>query len=313
MRRKKIHVGACSAKASGRYAVAAISANRRLSPYTAATTGASAQRTSAKHAEIASSSVNARWNSSACSGSSWATNASSTPTRFSPTTVIVVVVTIPYRPIAVGPSSRVTIRPWARTTRSTAASATALIAVPRTIRRRSSPRASGGRSAAGGSGGAGAATSIGAGQAYGRWKSVGRSGTMGAMETPGGTTDAAATAAPALPPSELDQARRTSMAAERTWLAWWRSALGASAGALGVGRLAPEVLHVAPWPYILLGCGYAALAVGLLLIGAQRQRELEHALRTGGHMPLRFRTVSVFTAGGIALAVMTVVLVIAQT
>src|SRR6476659_11520672 len=121
--------------------------------------------------------------------------------------------------------------------------------------------------------------------------------------------------APPVPmsPSDLDQERRTSMAAERTWLAWWRSAIAATAGALAVGRLAPEVLHVAPWPYILLGCGYASLAVGLLVVGAQRQRELERALRTGGHMPLRFRTVGLFTVGGIALALVTVVLVIAQT
>ena len=103
------------------------------------------------------------------------------------------------------------------------------------------------------------------------------------------------------------------MAAERTWLAWWRSALAASAGALAVGRLAPELLAVAPWPYILLGCGYAALAIGLLIVGAQRQRELEHAMRTGEHHPLSFRTVGVFTIGGVVLAMMTVVLVIAQT
>ena len=105
------------------------------------------------------------------------------------------------------------------------------------------------------------------------------------------------------------------MAAERTWLAWWRTALGATAGALAVGRFAPQLLllYVAPWPYILLGCGYASLAVGLSIVGAQRQRELEHALRTGGHAPLRFRTVALFTVGGVALAVMTVVLVIAQT
>ena len=103
------------------------------------------------------------------------------------------------------------------------------------------------------------------------------------------------------------------MAAERTWLAWWRSALAASVGALGVGRLAPELLGVAAWPYVLLGCGYAGIAVGLLLAGAQRQRELEHALRTGGHVPLRFRTVGTFTVGGIVLAILTVVLVIAQT
>jgi uncharacterized membrane protein YidH (DUF202 family) len=114
-------------------------------------------------------------------------------------------------------------------------------------------------------------------------------------------------------PSDLDQMRRTSMAAERTWLAWWRTALGASAGALAVGRFAPELLDVAAWPYILLGCGYASLAVGLLIVGAQRQRELEHALQTGGHLPLQFRTVAVFTVGGVALAVITVVLVIAQT
>ena len=113
--------------------------------------------------------------------------------------------------------------------------------------------------------------------------------------------------------AELDQARRTSMAAERTWLAWWRSALAASVGALAVGRLAPELLDVAAWPYVVLGGGYAVLAVGLLLAGAQRQRELEKALRSGGHVPLRFRTVAVFTFGGIVMALLTVVLVVAQT
>jgi uncharacterized membrane protein YidH (DUF202 family) len=115
-----------------------------------------------------------------------------------------------------------------------------------------------------------------------------------------------------MPPADLDQMRRTSMAAERTWLAWWRSALAASAGALAVGRFAPELLGVAAWPYVLLGCGYASLAIGLLLVGAQRQRDLEHAMRSGGHLPLGFRTVGVFTVGGVALAVLSVVLVIAQ-
>ena len=103
------------------------------------------------------------------------------------------------------------------------------------------------------------------------------------------------------------------MAAERTWLAWWRTALAASAGALAVGRFAPELLDVAAWPYVLLGCGYATLAVGMLTVGAQRQRALERALRTGLHAPLRFRTVAVFTVGGVALALTTAVLVIVQS
>ena len=63
---------------------------------------------------------------------------------------------------------------------------------------------------------------------------------------------------------------------------------------------------------MLLGCGYASLAVGLLIVGARRQRELEHALRTGGHAPLRFHTVALFTVGGVALTAITVVFVLAQ-
>jgi putative membrane protein len=138
---------------------------------------------------------------------------------------------------------------------------------------------------------------------------------MARPPAPGSDLADAADEPPAAPasPSDLDQARRTSMAAERTWLAWWRTALGASAGALAVGRFAPELLDVAAWPYMLLGIAYASLAVGTLIVGAHRQRALEHALQTGGHAPLPFRTVAVFTVGGVALAVMTVVLVIAQT
>jgi uncharacterized membrane protein YidH (DUF202 family) len=103
------------------------------------------------------------------------------------------------------------------------------------------------------------------------------------------------------------------MAAERTWLAWWRTALAATVGALAVGRFAPKLLDVAAWPYVLLGCGYAALAIGLSIVGARRQRELEQALRTGDHAPLSFRTVAIFTVGGIALTLLSIVLLLAQT
>jgi len=112
---------------------------------------------------------------------------------------------------------------------------------------------------------------------------------------------------------ESDVAQRTSMAAERTWLAWWRTALAATAGALGVGRLAPELLDVASWPYAVLGVGYAALALGLLVMGAVRQRHLQQAVESGSQAPLSFGVVALFTGGGVALALATVVLVVAQT
>ena len=116
-----------------------------------------------------------------------------------------------------------------------------------------------------------------------------------------------------LPPLAPDVAHRTSMAAERTWLAWWRTALAATVGSLAVGRLAPEVLEVAPWPYVVLGAGYATLAVGLLLVGARRQLDLQRAVDRNAEAPLSFRAVALFTIGGVMLALMTVVLVIAQT
>ena len=118
---------------------------------------------------------------------------------------------------------------------------------------------------------------------------------------------------PAPPPPAADVVQRTSMAAERTWLAWWRTALAATVGALGVGRLAPELLHVASWPYVVLGAGYAALAVGLLVTGARRQYDLERAIDGGSPVPLSFQVVMLFTVGGVVLALTTIVLVIAQT
>jgi uncharacterized membrane protein YidH (DUF202 family) len=114
----------------------------------------------------------------------------------------------------------------------------------------------------------------------------------------------------AAPDVDLDQ--RTSMAAERTWLAWWRTALTATAGALGVGRLAPDLLGVAPGPYIGLGVGYAVLAIGLLIAGAARQRQLTQAQQEGVHRPLAFATVAIFTGGATLLVLMTLLLVAAQ-
>src|SRR5437588_8801127 len=109
------------------------------------------------------------------------------------------------------------------------------------------------------------------------------------------------------PPGAPDPAAvQTVMAAERTWLAWWRSALVATAGALGVGRLAPRLLHVAPWPYVLLGVGYAGLAIGLIAVGAYRQRSLQRAVTSGANIKLDFRLVAVFSVGGVLLALTTI-------
>jgi uncharacterized membrane protein YidH (DUF202 family) len=114
------------------------------------------------------------------------------------------------------------------------------------------------------------------------------------------------------PADDADTTLNVGMAAERTWLAWWRTALVATAGALGVGRLAPRLLHAAPAPYIVLGCGYALLAVALILVGARRHRALGRAIERGEPAPLPATTVTLFTLGGVILATVTTVVVLAQ-
>ena len=68
-------------------------------------------------------------------------------------------------------------------------------------------------------------------------------------------------------PADVDVTRRTRLAAERTWLAWWRSGIAASATAVAVGGVVPQLVDGARTPYVLLGCGYALLAL-TLFVGA---------------------------------------------
>src|SRR5687768_8990537 len=87
----------------------------------------------------ASSTVKARWNSASSSAAASCTNASSIPTRRSATIVIAVVVTIPYSPIASGPSSAVASSPWTSTSASAPARNAALTTQPRAVAARRPP------------------------------------------------------------------------------------------------------------------------------------------------------------------------------
>jgi len=117
-------------------------------------------------------------------------------------------------------------------------------------------------------------------------------------------------------PSSVDigdlAVKQSVLAAERTWLAWWRSALVAVAGALAVGRVTPQVLHVASWPYVLLGVGYGVIAIGMVIVGALRHERLARTSVTSVDSKLDSRLVAAFSAGGVALAACTVALILAQ-
>ena len=64
--------------------------------------------------------------------------------------------------------------------------------------------------------------------------------------------------------------------------------------------------------YGLLGAGYAALGVFLLLLAAYRARRTRAALATGGPLPMDFWAVWVLTAASIVLGVATIVLIFVE-
>jgi putative membrane protein len=111
---------------------------------------------------------------------------------------------------------------------------------------------------------------------------------------------------------DAESSHRTHLAAERTWLAWWRTALAAAAAGLGVGRLLPEVTSGTTWPYVVLGSGYSVVAVGLMLAGGIRQGRVRDALGEESFVELDRRLVTAFTVAGALLTAATLAVVVAS-
>jgi putative membrane protein len=112
-------------------------------------------------------------------------------------------------------------------------------------------------------------------------------------------------------PGVEDATRRTRLANERTYLAWWRTGLTALAVAVGIGRIVPEVANTTRWPYELLGVGYGLLGVAFMVAAFLRTREIEQALDSGGFAPLHATFLFALTAAGLVLGALTVVVIVA--
>jgi putative membrane protein len=107
-----------------------------------------------------------------------------------------------------------------------------------------------------------------------------------------------------------DAARRTRLANERTYLAWWRTGLTALAVCVGLGRIVPSVTGVTKWPYELVGAGYGVVGVAFMVIAHWRVRTVERAVEAGGFAPLDLRLGRAMLAVGVVLGIATVALVV---
>jgi putative membrane protein len=108
-----------------------------------------------------------------------------------------------------------------------------------------------------------------------------------------------------------DATRRTRLASERTYLAWWRTGLTAFAVSFGAGRIVPELAGGAAWPYALIGVAFGLVGLAFIGYGYFRQRQIEAALARGDYAPFDDRAALVFAACGLLLGLATIVLVLA--
>ena len=116
-----------------------------------------------------------------------------------------------------------------------------------------------------------------------------------------------------MPPAQRPEGdRRTRLAAERTWLAWWRSGIAAATASVAVGGVVPELVDGARTPYVLLGAGYALLAAAVFVGAGLRQRRLVAAIDREDYAEASSPWVVGLTVAGAALAVATLVIVLAN-
>jgi putative membrane protein len=104
----------------------------------------------------------------------------------------------------------------------------------------------------------------------------------------------------------IDATRRTRLANERTYLAWWRGGLTALAVSVGVGAL-PAVTAATRWPFLALGIGFGLLGIAFIAFGARRYRAVERALARGAFAPLEARLAAVLGLFGVLLALLTII------
>jgi putative membrane protein len=111
-----------------------------------------------------------------------------------------------------------------------------------------------------------------------------------------------------------DATRRTWLASERTVLAWLRTGLTATAVALAVGKVVPDLkTGGASWPFVALGAGYAVLGVAIVIYGLYRGRQVDRAIRAGEWLRLDDAAMGLIGALTILLGLMAAVVILADT
>lgn len=108
-----------------------------------------------------------------------------------------------------------------------------------------------------------------------------------------------------------DATRRTRLANERTYLAWWRTGLTAFAVSIEAGRLVPAVAGGPQDLYSVAGVLFALIGILVIIYGRRRGREVDAAISEGRYQRADERMLSVIAGlaalGGLLLIVLILV------
>lgn len=110
----------------------------------------------------------------------------------------------------------------------------------------------------------------------------------------------------------LESIRRTDLAAERTWLAWWRTGIASTATGIAVGGVIPRLITTDSriW-FVALGCGYVLIGISIFVAAYRRQMSVLSSIHDERPISVNPRVVLWLTVAGIALALGTIAAVIA--
>ena len=110
-----------------------------------------------------------------------------------------------------------------------------------------------------------------------------------------------------------DATRRTRLANERTYLAWWRTGLTCLAVSVAVGRIVPGIADVKSWPYQVVGVGYGVFGIAFMVIAHLRVQTVERAVDRGEFARMDGRVSFGLLTAGTTLGVGTILLVLFET
>jgi inner membrane protein YidH len=111
-----------------------------------------------------------------------------------------------------------------------------------------------------------------------------------------------------------DALRRTRLANERTYLAWWRTGLATFAVGLGAGKLVPELsTGGAVWPFEVIGTAFGVVGIALIVYAYVRQKEVEAAIARGGYAAFDPRASLGFALVGVILGVATILVIFVES